>query len=47
MLAHGHKLLGDEVQAKGYRTRFHALVEEFSYWKRRVEEFPELLEYAE
>ena len=46
MLAYGHKRLGDMDQSNIYRAKFHSLVEEHSYWRRRTEEFPELLDYA-
>jgi len=46
MLAYGHNLMGEKKQSRIYRSRFHSLLEEYSYWRRRVEEFPELLEYA-
>ena len=46
MLAHVYRLLNDREQSERYRERFHRLHEEYEYWKRRVEEFPELLEYA-
>jgi len=47
MLAYGHQLLGNHQAAEVSRTKFHRLVEEYDYWKRRVEEFPELFDYAE
>jgi radical SAM superfamily enzyme YgiQ (UPF0313 family) len=46
MLAHGYRLLGNRQKSEYYRDRFHLLHQEYDYWKRRVEEFPELEEYA-
>ena len=46
MLAHGYGLHGDTKRSQEYREKFHSLCAEFDYWKRRVEEFPELLDYA-
>jgi len=46
MLANGHKLLNNNEQSQKYRANFHSLLKEYSYWRRRAEEFPELLEYA-
>jgi hypothetical protein len=47
MLAHGHRLVGSELRSEVFRQRFFDLVEEHDYWKRRVEEFPELLGFAD
>jgi hypothetical protein len=47
MLAHGHRTLGNKEMAGFYKEKFQNLIEEYDYWKRRVNEFPELLEYAE
>lgn len=46
MLAYGHKLLDNREESEIYRAKFHSLLEQYSYWRRRAEEFPELLEYA-
>lgn len=46
MLAHGHRLVGNDERSRFFLCRFHALVDEYDYWKRRVEEFPELLTFA-
>ena len=46
MLAHGHRLLGNRDSSEYYRDQLHLLHQEYDYWKRRVAEFPELLEYA-
>jgi len=46
MLSYGHGLLGNQEESKEYRETFHRLLEEYDYWKRRVREFPELLQYA-
>jgi radical SAM superfamily enzyme YgiQ (UPF0313 family) len=46
MLAHGHRLLGNQKNSDYYRDRFHLLHQEYDYWKRRVDEFPELEEFA-
>jgi hypothetical protein len=46
MLAFGHQRLGRQDRATFYRDKFHSLVDQFDYWKRRVEEFPELLDFA-
>lgn len=46
MLAHGHTLAGNTEQSQMYRDKFHSLCAEFDYWKRRVLEFPELLDFA-
>ncbi len=45
-LAHVYRMLGNRERSGFYGDKFHALVDEFDYWKRRVEEFPELLDYA-
>jgi hypothetical protein len=46
MLAHGHQLLGNTARSRTYRDKFHSLVDEYDYWKRRIEEFPELAVFA-
>jgi hypothetical protein len=46
MLSHGHTLAGNTEQSQMYRDKFHSLCAEFDYWKRRVLEFPELLDFA-
>lgn len=46
MLVRCYRLLKDNERANFYRGRFNYLVSEFDYWKRRTEEFPELVEYA-
>jgi hypothetical protein len=46
MLSHGYRLLGNQEKSRFYREKFYRLHQEHDYWKRRVEEFPELLEYA-
>jgi len=46
MLAYGHGLLGTRDKNKLYREKFHLLYEEYDHWKRRVAEFPELLDYV-
>ena len=47
MLSHGHGLLGNTDRSLLFRNKFRALVAEHDYWKRRVEEFPELVAFAE
>lgn len=46
MLAYGHGQLGNTERACLFREKFHALVDQHDYWKRRVEEFPELLTFV-
>jgi radical SAM superfamily enzyme YgiQ (UPF0313 family) len=46
LLSHGHGILGNHDKSESYREKFYRLVDEYDYWKRRVQEFPELLEYA-
>jgi len=46
MLAHGHGLMGNKKESQKYSDRFHSLCAEFVYWEKRVQEFPELLDYA-
>lgn len=46
MLSHGYRLKGNESESQKYRNKFHSLCSEFEYWKKRVQQFPELLEYA-
>ena len=45
-LAYGYQMLDDRSNNAYYRDKFHELVDEFDYWKRRVEEFPELLDFV-
>ena len=46
MLAYGWRLLGNQERSKFYREKFYNLHSEYDYWKRRFEEFPELLDFA-
>lgn len=46
MLAHGYRLLGQHARMELFREKYHRLVTEYDYWKRRMEEFPELVKYA-
>jgi tRNA A37 methylthiotransferase MiaB len=46
MLAYSYKQMGDEARASVWRGKFDALAGEFEYWQRRLEEFPELVEFA-
>lgn len=46
MLAYSYSRMGDTDRARTWRGKFDALVTEFEYWMRRVEEFPELVEFA-
>jgi radical SAM superfamily enzyme YgiQ (UPF0313 family) len=46
-LAKGHKILGHKAQSRKYKQKFISIVSEFSYWQRRVKEFPELLGLAD
>jgi radical SAM superfamily enzyme YgiQ (UPF0313 family) len=46
-LVRGYKLLGNPDSAAMYRKKFEAILAESAYWRKRVAEFPELLEFAE
>ena len=46
LLAHGYMVLGNQERSEHYRERFHSLHGEYDYWQRRVQEFPELLDFA-
>ena len=46
-LARGYRLLEDEEKFHFYQQRFIDIISKFSYWQRRIKEFPELLEFAE
>ncbi len=41
-LARGYRMLGDEGRFAANHEKFHAIVRESSYWRRRLQEFPEL-----
>ena len=45
-LAQGYKLVANEERATFYQKKFESIVLESAYWKRRVEEFPKLLEIS-
>lgn len=46
MLAYGHRLLHNGLRSDSFRQRFESLVDQHDYWKRRLEEFPELEGFA-
>lgn len=46
-LAKGYRLLEEEKRFRFYQQRFMDTISKFSYWQRRIKEFPELLEFAE
>ena len=46
-LAKGYRLMGQAAKSEENRRKFIQLVEQFSYWQRRIREFPELLDLAE
>jgi hypothetical protein len=41
-LARGYRMLGDEGRFASNHEKFHSIVRESSYWRRRLQEFPEL-----
>ena len=46
-LARGYRLLGNQEMFQFYQRKFEAVLAESGYWRRRVQEFPELLDFAE
>ena len=46
-LCKGYGLLGEETKSAFYRRKFESILSESAYWQRRVQEFPELLQFAE
>ena len=46
-LVRGYRLLGDEAKRAAYQQQFVALLAASAYWQRRVQEFPELLAFAD
>ena len=46
-LARGYRLAGDKEKFESQQKKFQSILSESYYWRRRVEEFPELLEFAE
>ncbi|MEG4392869.1 B12-binding domain-containing radical SAM protein [Microcoleus sp. BROC3] len=46
-LVKGYKLLGNQEKMSFYQHKFLSIVSESSYWQRRIQEFPEMLEFAE
>lgn len=46
-LARGYRLLGDQGRFAENQKKFQTILTESAYWRRRVKEFPELLEFAE
>lgn len=46
-LARGYRLLSNSKRFEYNREKFLALITKYSYWQRRIKEFPELLEFAE
>ena len=46
-LAKGYRLLGNDAQFKVYQDKFKSILKQSKYWQWRVEQFPELLEFAE
>ncbi len=45
-LAYGYKHLHEHEKHKEYQARFDVILKDSAYWQRRVEEFPELLEFV-
>jgi hypothetical protein len=43
-LARSYRLVGDRARFMANRDRFHEILDSSSYWQRRVQEFPELLQ---
>ena len=46
-LVRGYRLLGDQAKFGLYQKKFETILSESVYWQRRVQEFPELLEFVE
>ena len=46
-LAKGYRLMGDNKNFKIYQEKFKAILKDSQYWQWRVQQFPELLEFAE
>ncbi len=46
-LARGYRLLGDKEKFELNQKKFISILDESAYWRRRTEEFPELLDFAE
>ncbi len=46
-LVRGYTISGDNKNAGFYKRRFYQLLDESAYWRRRAEEFPELISFAE
>jgi len=46
-LARGYRILGDEEKFPLQQKKFKSILSESGYWRRRMQEFPELLEFAE
>ena len=46
-LARGYRLLGDTEQFERQQKKFISILADSAYWRRRTEEFPELVEFAE
>lgn len=45
-LVKAYKMAGDQQQAIIYQKKFKAILDQSSYWTRRVDEFPEILSMA-
>lgn len=45
-LAYGYKRFSDREKQKAYQKRFDSILKESLYWQRRVEQFPELLDFV-
>ena len=46
-LARGYRMLGHKEKFELNQMKFQSILSESAYWRRRTEEFPELLEFAE
>ncbi len=45
-LARAYDLLGNRERFLHYQNKFISIASEFAYWQRRIQEFPELMEFA-
>lgn len=46
-LVRGHRLVGDDTKRALYHEKFRKLADTSGYWQKRLQEFPELLAFAE
>ncbi len=46
-LIKGYKMLGNAEKASYYQEKFTQILSKSNYWQKRIQEFPEILEFAE